>query len=84
MAWVAFGSVILIIVVVIATAQRSLPREGGGGADDADGGLGTRPPNSPVDGGGPVEPAWWPEFERELARYTAQQERAKREPVAGR
>ena len=83
--WAAALAVLISIVVIVVAAQRSVPREGGGGdADDGDGGLGKRPPDGPIDGGSPTEPAWWPEFERELARYTAQRERARREAAIAR
>jgi hypothetical protein len=85
MPWFAFVAAVLIVIAVVVAAKKSHPHDGGGSADEGDGGLGSRPPVRPVDGGGPVEPAWWPEFERELARYTAQRERAKsisREPLS--
>ena len=37
---------------------------GGGGGDD-------RPLDHPSDGGNEVEPAWWPQFERDFGEYAA-------------
>lgn len=72
-------AIVISLVLLIAVAQREMPRDGRSGGDDSDGdgGLGRRPPNRPDGGGGPGEPTWWPEFERELARYVAQREGAK-------
>lgn len=81
----AVFAILISVLLIIAAAQLSLPRDsGGGGADDAGGDGGTRPPDRPIDGGGPAEPGWWPEFERDLARYTEERKRAEREALVGR
>lgn len=84
-AWMTFSSAAAMLTSIIllgAAAQTCFPRDGGGGGgEDGDGGLGRRPPDRPLDGGGPSGPSWWPEFERDLARYTAERERPRREPV---
>jgi|GEM_PF-1825736 len=70
------GSIAISIVLVITFAQLSVGGEGGdgGNGEDADGGLGRPSPDRPTGGGGPAEPSWWPEFERELRRYMSEQE----------
>ena len=75
MPWFAFAAAVLNIEVVLVVDKKAVPRDSGGSADEGDGGLGRRPPDRPVDGGGPVEPVWWPEFEREFARYCAERKR---------
>lgn len=59
----------------IHLATREEDEQAGGG--DADGGRGPAP-ETPGGGGGDAQPEWWPEFERELASYAAQQEPAER------
>jgi amino acid transporter len=85
--WFACGAAVVIsVLMLVVAAQTSLPHDGGGGGNDDDGGGGLepRPPDRPIDGGGPSEPEWWPEFERGLARYTAERERSERETLVGR
>lgn len=87
--WTWFAAtlaVITSIVVLIAAAQFSLPRDAGeGSGDEGDGGSPLRrPPEPPTDGGGPADPSWWPEFERDLALYMAERERGKRPVLVGR
>lgn len=74
------AAVVISMVLLVAVAQMSLPPDGGGrgGEESDDGGGGTRPPDRPSDRGGPSEPAWWPEFERELERYVTERERTER------
>lgn len=73
----AAAAAFISFFVVIVAGQRSLPRGGGGGGDDDGGGGLDRPkPDRPTDGGNPTEPDWWPEFERELARYQAERQGA--------
>lgn len=70
------ASVVVSLFAVIAAAQLSLPNGRGSGPDDAGGGGGNRPPpDRPPDGDGPADPSWWPQFERDLARYLAEQPR---------
>jgi hypothetical protein len=71
-------AIVISLVLLVVAAQRSMPSDsdGGGSDSDGDGGLGRRPPDRPPGGGGSADPDWWPEFERGLARYTAQRERA--------
>lgn len=70
-------AIVISVVLLIAVAQRSMHRDSEGGGDsDGDGGLGRRPPDRPDHGGGPAGPSWWPEFERDLASYTAARARA--------
>lgn len=78
-AWILAFLTAVSLALLIASARRSTPGDSGeGGSDsDGDGGLGRRPPDRPTGGGGPADPSWWPEFERSLARYMAQQERTK-------
>jgi hypothetical protein len=77
-------AVLISIAFLVLAAQLSLPSDSGGASDDGDGGLGTRPPDRPIGGGGPAEPSWWPEFERELARYQSGRERTEQEALIGR
>jgi hypothetical protein len=60
----------LWLIVVTGRGAASGDSDGGGG------GLERPPPDRPNGGGGPAEPGWWPEFEREFARYLVQRERA--------
>jgi hypothetical protein len=70
-------AIVVSLVLLIAVGQQAMPSDGEGGDSDSDGGPGRRPPDRPNDGGGPADPSWWPEFERELARYVARLEPAK-------
>jgi len=63
----ALSSAGLGAAIHLATREESA--EAGG---DANGGRGLTP-ESPGGGGGDGQPEWWPDFERELASYTAQQ-----------
>jgi hypothetical protein len=56
--------------VAIHLATREETREAGGGDTGGYRGL---DPESPSGGGGDPQPEWWPDFERELAGYAAQQ-----------
>jgi hypothetical protein len=65
--------------VAIHLATREDGADTGGGDVGGGPGLGR---GSPGGGGGDVEPEWWPEFERQLAGYAAEQESARtRQPV---
>jgi hypothetical protein len=67
------GAVILLsIAAVIATLHR-WARAG----DEGGGGPRRRSPDHPQPEGGGSDPSWWPEFERQLASYVAEQEREK-------
>lgn len=76
------------IVVVVVAGQTSLPHDAGDdGSDDGGtggGGPGRRPPDRPTGGGDPAEPSWWPQFERDLARYVAQREHDERRALINR
>ena len=71
---VTAGFVALVMWILLAIDARTEPDDptgtdgGGQGVDDR--------PGPPSDRGG--EPAWWPEFERELARYVAEPGRRSR------
>jgi hypothetical protein len=86
--WLGGSFAILIsIVLLVVAAQLSLPSDSGGGGgafDDGEGGSKPRRPDPPLDGGGPAEPSWWPEFELDFARYSAQRDARDQEVVAGR
>lgn len=70
------GALLISLVLVVVTAQLTFPpQDGGSGGEDGGGGLEKPPPDRPTDGGDPTEPEWWPEFERELARYQAERGR---------
>jgi hypothetical protein len=67
------GSTGLGVAIHLAT------REEGGEAGGGDTGGGPElNPESPGGGGGDAQPEWWPDFERQLAAYAAQQERVQR------
>jgi hypothetical protein len=78
------AAVLISMVLVVAVAQISLREDAGGeGTEGDDGGGGMQPPDRPIDRGGPAEPSWWPEFERDLADYLVERERAQwKNPVA--
>jgi hypothetical protein len=70
-------AIVISLVLLIAVGQRAMPSDSEGGDGDGGGGPGRRPPDRPNDGGGPTDPAWWPEFERDFARHVARLEQAK-------
>lgn len=77
-------AIVVSLILVIVAAQSSLPHDGGGGSSEGGGGGPDRPPpDRPTNGGGPAEPCWWPEFERDLARYQAERRRAERDALVG-
>jgi hypothetical protein len=67
---IALGSAAMALAIHFVTREE----EDGGGGGDVGGGPGPEPA-APRDGGGDLEPPWWPEFERQLASYAADQER---------
>ena len=69
----ALSSVAMGVAIHLATCEEE---------DRHDGGAGGAPSVSPEapDGGGDVEPLWWPEFERQVAAYAARRDRV-RQPV---
>lgn len=69
-ACIAFGSAAMALALHAVTREE----EDGGGGGDVGGGPGPEP-EPPGDGGGDIEPPWWPEFERQLASYVARTER---------
>jgi hypothetical protein len=68
---ILLGSVALGVAIHLATREE----QGEAGGGDVGGGPGLCP-EDPAGGGGDAEPEWWPEFERQLAGYAAQQESA--------
>ena len=84
--WTWLGGIVAILIsltLLIVAAQLSLPSDSGGG-EDGEGGLPRRAPDPPTDGGDPAEPSWWPEFEHDLARYSAERDRREREVLTRR
>lgn len=77
-------AIVISIVLLIVAAQLTLPSDSGGTGEDGEGGSRLRPPDPPHDGGAPAEPSWWPEFEQDLARYSAERERAEQGAISGR
>jgi hypothetical protein len=72
---IAAFAVTLGMVLLLARALRSIDRAAEPDDDDTapgDGGS-KRPPYRPSGPGG--EPAWWPEFERQLAEYVTRARR---------
>jgi hypothetical protein len=67
---IALGSAAMALAIHFVTREE----EDGGGGGDVGGGPGPEP-EAPRDGGGDLEPPWWPEFERQLTSYVAHQER---------
>jgi hypothetical protein len=69
----ALSSVAMGVAIHLATYEEE---------DRHDGGAGGPPSLSPdaPNGGGDDEPAWWPEFERQVAAYAARRDR-ERQPV---
>ncbi len=64
----------LLSSVGLGVAIHLATREEGGEADGGDAGGGPRrSPEDPCGGGGDAQPEWWPEFERQLADYSAEQ-----------
>lgn len=80
------GGVVVVVSIVVSTVtihlwtQRDDGGEAGPGqrANDGGGGPRRRRPDPPQPGGGGHDPHWWPEFERQLAFYTAERESEKR------
>jgi hypothetical protein len=68
----ALGSVATAIAIHLATRDEGEHHDGGPGGAPRSG------PEAPGGGGGDGEPLWWPEFERQLAAYTARRERQRR------
>ena len=73
--FIALSSAAMALAIHVVTREE----EDGGGGGDVGGGRGPVP-EPPRDGGGDLEPTWWPEFERQLTSYLASHER---EGVAG-
>jgi hypothetical protein len=76
----------IALVGLVVLALRAVDEESGpGGSEDTGpgsdgrGGGNDRPRPRPDRGG---DPAWWPEFERELERYAARRERGRDAHVA--
>jgi hypothetical protein len=69
----------IALVAVVVLALRAIDGESGG-TDSGGGGGGNDRPRPRPDRGG--DPAWWPEFERELDRYAASRERDRDTRVA--
>jgi hypothetical protein len=67
------------LVAVVVLALRAIDGESGGSDPGRGGGGNDRPRPRPDRGG---DPAWWPEFERELDRYAAERERDRGARVA--
>lgn len=72
------GGLLLVNVIVLTAAIHDVTRQQY--HQDGDGGLPPRRPDLPDPGGG-GEPTWWPEFERALAKYLAEDERPQPVPV---
>jgi hypothetical protein len=71
------AALLISLVLLVVTAQLTFPHDNGSGGEDGGGGLDRPPPDYPLKGGGdPTEPEWWPEFEREFARFEAERVRA--------
>jgi hypothetical protein len=69
----ALSSVAMGVAIHLATREEEERHDGGAG------GAPGLSPDAP-DSGGDDEPAWWPEFERQLAAYAARRDR-ERQPV---
>jgi hypothetical protein len=71
------GAAILLSLIAVTAAVHQATREQPGD-DPADGhdGRGRPRPEDPGRDGGGGQPSWWPEFEREFARYASETERA--------
>jgi hypothetical protein len=82
------GAAVIVVSIVVITATLHLWTQEGDGGDvgpgrrGAHGGGGPRRrrPDAPPPGGGGA-PAWWPDFERQLAVYVAERESEEREPA---
>lgn len=85
--WLAGSLAILIsIVLLVVAAQLSLPSDSGGSGgtfEDGEGGSRPRRPDPPLDGGGPAEPSWWPEFELDFGRYCTERDDRMQEALRG-
>jgi hypothetical protein len=63
----------VVLVGLVVLALRAIDDESGGSGPGSDGrGGGNDRPRPRPDRGG--DPAWWPEFERELDRYAAERD----------
>lgn len=74
-----------LAVIVYLAAPQADGGGGGRGHDDGGGGPDGPPEHGPQGGGADGDPSWWPQFERDFARYVALCQREKREilvPVA--
>ena len=77
------GGGVMVVCIVVLTVTVHLWTQGGDGGEpgsgqrgnDGEGGPGRGRPDAPHHGGGGNDPAWWPEFERQLALYVAERER---------
>jgi hypothetical protein len=72
-------STVAIVVSLHLWTQESDGGQSGPGHRHERGGGGPRRgrPDAPQHGGGGSDPGWWPEFERQLARYVADGDREK-------
>jgi hypothetical protein len=81
--WTMFmgGAVIVVSIAVMLGAVHVWSQVGEGGESEGehrgDDGEGGPRPDAPEPGGGGNDPRWWPEFERQLAFYTAEREERK-------
>src|SRR3712207_582636 len=76
---VSVGVAAVTLVALFGLALKLIDRESGTeGPDDepGPGGGGGNDRIGPITGGGGGDPAWWPEFERELERYAAGRDNA--------
>lgn len=88
--WTIFvgeGVIMVSIVVISATVHfwsQAGDGDAGGGQRGPHGGGGPRrePPDAPQHPGAGSTPGWWPDFERQLATYVAEDENEKRQPAA--
>jgi hypothetical protein len=74
----AFACAGVAVFLTAFRTKRPRGRDDGGGGRGGGGGAVPRRPTPPPSPCGDDEPPWWPEFERELARYQG------RRTVAGR
>jgi hypothetical protein len=70
----------IMLVALISAVRHHGGNQGHGRDDDQGGGGGgggsDRLPRPPLTPPGAGEPDWWPQFERDFARYVASRERA--------
>jgi hypothetical protein len=82
------GVIVVSIFVVIATLHLWTQADDGGETqpehrgDEGGGGPRRHRPDAPQHGGGGSDSSWWPDFERQLALYVAERERAKQRTAA--